>query len=227
MPSSRGSSHNPGIEPGSPALQVDSLPTEPPGKPKNTGVGSLSLLQGIFPQPTRNRTRLSCIAGGFFTSWATREAQNEAGQRLIEFCQENPLVIANTLFQQHKSRLYTWTSADGQYCNQTDLFSAAKDGKALYSQQKQDLELTVDHELLIAKFRLKLKKVGKTTRPFRYDLNQIPYDYIVEVTNRFKGLDLVDKVPKELWTEACTYRRQWPRKSNERRLSGCLRRHYK
>ena len=134
--------------------------------------------------------------------------QHEAGQRLIEFCQENPLVIANTLFQQHKSRLYTWTSADGQYCNQTDLFSAAKDGKALYSQQKQDLELTVDHELLIAKFRLKLKKVGKTTRPFRYDLNQIPYDYIVEVTNRFKGLDLVDKVPKELWTEACTYRRQ-------------------
>ena len=88
------------------------------------------------------------------------------------------------------------------------IFFAAKDGKALYSQQKQDLKLTVDHELLIAKFRLKLKKVGKTTRPFRYDLNQIPYDYIVEVTNRFKGLDLVDKVPKELWTEACTYRRQ-------------------
>ena len=58
-----------------------------------------------------------------------------------------------------------------------------------------------DHELLIAKFRLKLKKVGNTTRPFRYDLNQIPYDYTVEVTNRFKGLDLIDKVPEELWTE--------------------------
>ena len=58
-----------------------------------------------------------------------------------------------------------------------------------------------DHELLIAKFRLKLKKVGKTTRPFRYDLNQIPYDYTVEVTNRFKGLDLIDRVPDELWTE--------------------------
>ena len=58
-----------------------------------------------------------------------------------------------------------------------------------------------DHELLIAKFRLKLKKVRKTTRPFRYDLNQIPYDYTVEVRNRFKGLDLVDRVPKELWTE--------------------------
>ena len=58
-----------------------------------------------------------------------------------------------------------------------------------------------DHELLIAKFRLKLKKVGKTTRSFRYELNQIPYDYTVEVTNRFKGLDLTDSVPEELWTE--------------------------
>ena len=60
-----------------------------------------------------------------------------------------------------------------------------------------------DHELLIAKFRLKLKKVGKTTRPFRYDLNKIPYDYIAEVTNRFKGIDLIDRVPDELWTEVC------------------------
>ena len=60
-----------------------------------------------------------------------------------------------------------------------------------------------DHELLIAKFRLTLKKVGKTTRPFRYDLNQIPYDYTVEVRNRFKGLDLIDRVPDEQWTEVC------------------------
>ena len=58
-----------------------------------------------------------------------------------------------------------------------------------------------DHELLITKFKLKLKKVGKTTRPFRYDLNQIPYDYTVEVRNRFKGLDPIDRVPDELWTE--------------------------
>ena len=58
-----------------------------------------------------------------------------------------------------------------------------------------------DHELLTAKFRLKLKKVGKTSRPFRYDLNQIPYDYTVEVRNRFKGLDLIDRVPEELWIE--------------------------
>ena len=83
------------------------------------------------------------------------------------------------------------------------IFFAAKDGEALCSQQKQDWELTVgsDHELLIAKFRLKLKKVGKMTRPFRYDLNQIPYDYTVEVTNIFKGLDLIDRVPDELWNE--------------------------
>ena len=60
-----------------------------------------------------------------------------------------------------------------------------------------------NHELLTAKFRLKLKKVGKTTRPLKCDLNQIPYDYTVEVTNRFKGIDLIDRVPEELWTEVC------------------------
>ena len=69
--------------------------------------------------------------------------QNASGQRLIDFCQENALVIANTLFQQHKRRLYTWTSPDGQYQNQIDYILAAKDGEALYSQQKQDQELTV------------------------------------------------------------------------------------
>ena len=109
--------------------------------------------------------------------------QNEARKRLIEFCQENALGIANTLFQKHKRRLYTWTSPDGQPEITLIIFFAAKDGEALYSQQKQDQELDCgsDHELLIAKFRLKLKKVGKTTRTFRYDLNQIPYDYTVEV----------------------------------------------
>ena len=84
------------------------------------------------------------------------------------------------------------------------IFFAAKDGEVLFSQQKQDWELTVaqimnsDH---IGKFRLELKKVGKTTRSFRYDLNQIPYDYTLDVTNRFKGLDLIDGVPEELWTK--------------------------
>ena len=69
------------------------------------------------------------------------------------------------------------------------------------SKNKTGSGLWLDHELLIAKFRLKLKTVGKTTRPFRYDLNQIPYDYTVEVRNRFKGLDLIDRVPDDLWTE--------------------------
>ena len=83
------------------------------------------------------------------------------------------------------------------------IFFAAKDGEALYSQQKKGpgADSGSDHELLIVKFRLKLKKVGKTTRSFRYDLNQIPYNYTVKVTNRFKGLDLIDRVPEELWTE--------------------------
>ena len=83
------------------------------------------------------------------------------------------------------------------------IFFAAKDGETLFSQQKQDgANCGSDDKLIIAKFRLKLKKVGKTTRPFRYDLNQILYYYTVEVTNRFKGLDLIeDRVPEELWME--------------------------
>ena len=74
------------------------------------------------------------------------------------------------------------------------IFFSAKDGEVLYSQQETRLgaDCGSDHELLIAKFILKLKKVGKTNRPFRYDLNQIPYDYTVEVTNKFKGLDLIE-----------------------------------
>ena len=89
-----------------------------------------------------------------------------------------------------------------------------------------------DHEILIAKFRLKLKKVGKTTRPFRYDLNQIPYDYIVEVRNRFKGLDLIDRVSDELWTVVHdivqeTGIKTIPKKKKCKKQNGCLRRPYK
>ena len=83
------------------------------------------------------------------------------------------------------------------------IFFAAKDGEVLYSQKKtrQGADCGSDHELLVAKFRLKFKKLGETTRPFRYDLNQIPYDYTVEVRYRFKALDRIDGVPDELWTE--------------------------
>ena len=107
---------------------------------------------------------------------------------------ENTLVIANNLFQQHKRRLYTWTSPDGQHQNQTDYILCTQRWRSSIQSAKTRLrdDCGSDHELLIAKFRLKLKKVGKISRPFRYDLNQIPYYYAVEMRNRFKGLDLIE-----------------------------------
>ena len=95
--------------------------------------------------------------------------QNEAGQRLIEFCQENSLVIANTLFQQHKRRFYTWTSPDGQYRNQTDYILCSQRWRSSIQSAKARSGTVCgsDHKLLIAKFRLQLKKVGETTRSFR------------------------------------------------------------
>ena len=110
------------------------------------------------------------------------------------------IFIENTLFQQHKRRLYTWTSPDGQHQNQIDYILCSKRWRSSIQSTKTrpGADCGSDCELLIAKFRLKLKKVGKTTRPFRYDLNQILYDYTLEVTNRFKGLDLIDRVPEEL-----------------------------
>ena len=88
--------------------------------------------------------------------------------------------------------------------NRFIIFFAAKDGETLYSSKtKPGADCGSDHELLIAKIRVKLKKVGKTTRPFKYDLNQTPYNYTIEVTNRFKGFYLIDRVPEELWTEVC------------------------
>ena len=129
--------------------------------------------------------------------------QNEAGQRLTKFCQENTLVIANILFHQHKKQLYTQTSPNGQYQNQIDYILCSRRWRSSTQSAKTrpGVDCGSDHQLLIAKFRLKLKKVGKTTRPFMYDLNQIPHDYTVEVSSRFKGLDLVDRLPEELGME--------------------------
>ena len=110
------------------------------------------------------------------------------------------------------------------------IFFAAKDGEALYGQQKTRpvADCGSDHEHLIAKFRLKLKKVGKTTRPFRYNLNQILYDYTVEVRNRFKGLDLIECLMNYGWRFVTLYRRQEtrpsPRRRNAKKQNGCLRR---
>ena len=159
--------------------------------------------------------------------------QYEAGQSLTEFCQENALVIANNVFQQHKRRLCTWTSPDGQYWNQTDyiLCSQRWRNSIQWAKTRPGADCGSYHELLIAKFTLKLKKVGKTTRSFRYDLNQIPYDYTVEVRSRFKGLDLIECLMNYGWKFVTLYRRQGsrpsPRKRNAKKENGCLSRPYK
>ena len=151
--------------------------------------------------------RLKCKSRKSRDTWSNKQfglgVQIDVGQRLTEFCQENTLVIENTLFQQHKRRLYTWTSPDGQYQNQIDYILCNQRWRSSIQSAKTrpGADYGSDHELLIAKFILKLKKVGKSIRPFRYDLNQIPYDYTVEMTNRFKGLYLMHSVPEELWME--------------------------
>ena len=119
--------------------------------------------------------------------------------------------------------------------NQTDYIICSQRWKSSIQSAKTiwRADCGSDHEPLIAKFRLKLKKVGETTRPFRYDLNQIPYDYTVEVRNRFKGLDLIDRVPDELRTEAPDIVQETgintiPQKlRNAKKQNGCLRRPYK
>ena len=121
---------------------------------------------------------LECKSGKSRSTWSNRQiwpwSTEWSRVRLIEFCQENALVIANTLIQQHKRRLYTWTSPDGQHQNQIDYILCSQRWRSSIQSAKirPGADFNSDHELLIAKFRLKLKKVGKTTRPFRYDLNQ-------------------------------------------------------
>ena len=151
----------------------------------------------------------------------------------MEFWQDNALVIANTLFQQHKRRLYTWTSPKGQHRNQTDSILCSQRWRSSIQSAKTrpGADCSSDQELLIAKFRLKLKKVGKTTIPFRYDLNQIPYNYIVEVRNRFKGLDLIECLMNYGQRFVILYRREGarpsPREKNAKKQNGCLAMAYK
>ena len=113
------------------------------------------------------------------------------------------------------------------------IFFAAKMEKLYIQSAKTKLRADCgsDHDLLIAKFSLKLKKVGKTTRQFRYDLNQIPYNYTVEVTDRFEVLDLIDRVPEELWKEVCNVVQEAAiktihKKKKCKRQNGCLMRPY-
>ena len=133
--------------------------------------------------------------------WNTKWSRTKTNRVLPR----EPNGYANTLFQHQKRRLYTWTSPDGQHQSQIDYILCSQRWRSSIQSAKTrpGAECSSDHELLIAKFRLKLKKAGKTTRPFRYDLNQITYDYTAGVTNRLKGLDLIDKVPEELWMEVC------------------------
>ena len=134
----------------------------------------------------------------------TLEYENEADQRLTVLPRKHTGHSKHPL-QQHKRRLYILTSPDGQYQNHINYIICSQRWRSSIQSAKTRLgaDCGSDNELLIAKFSLKLKKVGKTTRPFRYDLNQIPYDYTVEVRNRFKVLDLIDRVPEELWMEVC------------------------
>ena len=207
---------------------------------------TVSMVQWRPTRPSRNNTQKRCPFHYRGLECKSQETpgvtgkfglgiRNEAGQRLIEFCQENTLVMANTLFQQQKRRLYTWTSPGGQHQNQIDYILCSQRWRNPIQSTKTRLgaDCGSDHKLLIAKFRLKLKKVGKTTRPFRNDLNQIPYDYTVEVRNRFKGLDLIDRVPDELYGMRfmTLHKRQGSRlspwKRNAEKQNGCLGRPYK
>ena len=141
-------------------------------------------------RPSRTNTQKRCPFHYRGLECKSRKSRNTWGNRQIwpwntewsraktntEFCEENALVITNTLFQQHKRRLYTWTSPDGQHQNQIDYILCSQKWRSSTQSAKRrpGADCGSDHELLIATFRLKLKKVGETTRPFRYDLNQIP-----------------------------------------------------
>ena len=194
-------------------------------------------LLSLFLKPWREFLPWNAKVGSQETPGVTDKfgfgVQNEAGQRLIEFCQENALVIANTLFQQLKRRLNTWPSSDGQLWNQIDYILCSQRWRSSVQTAKTrpGADCGSDHELLIAKFRLKFKKVGKTTRPLRYDLNQTPHNYTVEMRNRFKGLDLIECLMNYGRRFMTLYSRHGSRpspwKRNAKKQNGCLRRPYK
>ena len=149
--------------------------------------------------------RLECKSRKSRNTWSNRQIwpwnPEWSGAKASRVLPREGTVIANILF--HKRRLYKWTSPDGQYQNQIDYIFCSQWWKSSIQSAKTTpgADCGSHCELLIVKFRLKLKKVGKTTRPFGYALNQIPYNYTVEVTSRFKGLDLIDRLPEELWME--------------------------
>jgi len=183
---------------------------------------------------------LECKSRKSRDTWSSRQvwpwSTKWSRAKTTEIWQENTLVIANTLFQQYKRKHYTWTSPDGQYQNQIVyvLYNWRWRNSIQPEKTRPGANCGSDNELLIAKFRFKLKKVGKTTRPFRYDWNQIPYDYTVEVTNRFKGLDLIDNAWRTMDggsevrnTVQEAVIKTIPKKKKCKKAKRCLRRPYK
>ena len=151
------------------------------------------------------------------TKWSRAVAYREREQGLPK---EH---TGHNLFQQHKRWLYTWIPPECQYWNQIDYILSSQRWRTsiLSAKIRPGANCGSDHELLIAKFRHKLKKVGKT-RPFGYDLNQISYNYTVKVTNRFKRLDLIDRVSEELFKEVWRWRFQRLQKGTKVLLCICL-----
>ena len=150
-----------------------------------------------------------------------------------EFCQENALVIANTLFQQHKRRLYTWTSPDGQYWDQIDYILCSQRWRNYTVSKKQDRELTIAQIMnsLLPNSDLNWRTQRKPLDHSGTILNQIPYDYTVEVRIRFKGLDLTEYLMNYGRRFMILYMKKGsrpsPRKRNAKRQNGCLRKSYK
>ena len=130
--------------------------------------------------------------------------KNDSGQRLIDFCAANELVVTNTTFKQHKRRLYTWTSPNGVYRNQIDYILVKKRWRnsILCAKTRPGADCGSDHEMLIADIRVKLKKVKTPAKPKRYDLEQVPNIFSVEVSNKFALLEEAEREPEELWKEA-------------------------
>ena len=162
-------------------------------------------------RPSRNNTQKRCPSHYSGLECKSRKSRNTWSNRQIwPWSTEWSKAKANrifsrehTLFWQHRSRLHTWTLPDGQHRNQVDYILCSQRWRSSIQSvnTRWGANCGSDHELLIAKFRPKLKKVAETTKPFRYDLNQIPYNYTMEVRNRLKGLDLIDREPDELWTQ--------------------------
>ena len=176
---------------------------------RNTGVGYYFLLQGIFQTQRKKPTfhkfpelqvDFCCWITRILWPWTTkwsREETNRILSRGYTGHSKYPFLKTQEMTTHGHHQMVNRNQTDHILCSWKWRNSIQP------AKRRPGVDCGSDHQYFIAKFWLKLNKIGKTTRPFRYDLNQFPYDYTVEVTNRFKGLDLVDRVPQELWKEVC------------------------